>query len=99
MKKTYYALKNNSGSEGTYYLDGKYLTLYPGQEINLEKAPVNKTSNLRLSIFKIEVGPHEILRKKPVKQQAEIKKPEEGKKAETPKKSEETKPAQLESLL
>lgn len=65
MKKTFYILKNISGSEGTYFLDGEYVPIYPGDEVVLEKPPVNKTSNLQISIFKKEVGPAKILNKKP----------------------------------
>jgi hypothetical protein len=65
MKKTFYILKNVSGSEGTYFLDGEYKSLYPGDEIVLDRAPVNKTTNLQVSIFKKEVGPAKILNKKP----------------------------------
>ena len=65
MKKTFYILKNISGSEGTYFLDGEYKPLYPGDELVLDKLPVNKTANILISTFKKEVGPAKILNKKP----------------------------------
>lgn len=67
MKKTYYLMKNVSGSEGTYLLDGKYLPLYPGEEKVLDRPPVNKTANIMLSTFKRDVGSGQILNKKPQK--------------------------------
>lgn len=68
MKKTFYTLKNKSGSEGTYLLNGEYKPLYPGEEITLDRPPVNKTANIVLTIYKKNVGSSEILRKKTVKQ-------------------------------
>lgn len=67
MKKMFYTLKNKSGSEGTYLLDGEYKPLYGGEEITLERPPVNKTSNITLTMYKRDVGNSGILRKKPVK--------------------------------
>lgn len=55
MKKTFYTLKNTSGSEGTYFIDGDYKTLFPGQELTLEKPPVNKTANIKLVVFRKEI--------------------------------------------
>lgn len=67
MKKMFYTLKNKSGSEGTYLLDDEYKPLYGGEEITLERPPVNKTSNITLTMYKRDVGNSGILRKKPVK--------------------------------
>lgn len=61
MTKTFYIVKNNSSSEGIYFIDGEYHSLFSGQEVQLEKLPVNKTSNLTLKILKKEVGSGELL--------------------------------------
>lgn len=61
MTKTFYIVKNNSSSEGMYFIDGEYKSLFSGQEVQLEKLPVNKTSNLTLKILKKEVGSGELL--------------------------------------
>ena len=50
--KTYYNVKNISGSEGQILLDGKYIVIYPGQEIELEKCPTNRTANICISTFR-----------------------------------------------
>lgn len=55
MKKTFYILKNFSASEGIYFIDGDYKSLYPGDEITLEKMPVNKTANISLITYKKEI--------------------------------------------
>ena len=56
MKQTFYLLKNNSRSEGTYLLKGEYKTLFPGEEITLKQRPTNTTSNILISIYRKEVG-------------------------------------------
>jgi len=56
MKQTFYILKNNSGSDGTYLLSGEYLTLYPGDEVTLKQRPTNITSNIIVSMYRKEVG-------------------------------------------
>lgn len=64
MKQTFYLLKNNSRSEGTYFIDDDYKSLFPGNEVILSKAPTNKTENLTLILFRKEVGEEKILNKK-----------------------------------
>ena len=64
MKQTFYLLKNNSKSEGTYLLDGEYKTLYPDMEVTLPKAPSNKTENIIMILFRKETGEEKILNKK-----------------------------------
>ena len=64
MKQTFYILKNPSLSDGTYFMDGEYKTLYAGQEITLEKLPSNKTANLEIIQFRKEVGFPKLLNKK-----------------------------------
>ena len=66
MKETFFMLKNNSKSEGTYLIDGEYKPIYPGETITLKKAPVNHTTNVSVVIYKKETGNGEILYKKPV---------------------------------
>lgn len=56
MKKIFYILKNFSASEGVYFIDGDYKSLYPGDEITLEKMPVNKTANISLIMYKKEIS-------------------------------------------
>ena len=66
MKQTVYLIKNNSKSEGTYFYNGEYKIIYPGEEISLSKAPVNKTANVTITIYRKEVsdGVKEPLNKK-----------------------------------
>lgn len=71
MKKTFYTLRNNSGSEGTYLIDNDYKTLFPGQEITLERPPVNKTANIMLVIFRKEISSNTPLNLKPRQSQKE----------------------------
>lgn len=56
MKKTYYVLTNKSRSEGTYYLDGEYISIFPGDTVKLEKQPANVTSNVIVSMYQRDVG-------------------------------------------
>lgn len=65
MKKTFYILKNNSGSDGTYLLNGEYKTIFPGERIDLKSRPTNITSNVTISIYKKDVGDSPILNLKP----------------------------------
>lgn len=58
-----YILKNNSGSEGTYLIDGEYKTLFPNKDIELKKRPVTMTDNISLTIYRKRVG-EEILHTK-----------------------------------
>jgi len=67
MKQTFYMIRNDSKSEGTYLIDNEYKTIHPGQEISLPKPPVNKTVNVTLIMYKREVGESPILYKKPKK--------------------------------
>ena len=55
MKQTFYLLRNNSYSDGTYLIKGEYRTLFPGQEITLRQRPTNTTSNILISVFRREV--------------------------------------------
>lgn len=55
MKQTFYLLRNNSYSDGTYLVKGEYKILFPGQEIVLKQRPTNTTSNVLISVFKKEV--------------------------------------------
>ena len=64
MKQTFYILKNSSLSDGTYFYDGEYKTLYAGQEVTLEKAPSNKTANLSVIQYRKEVGFPKLLNEK-----------------------------------
>jgi len=67
MKVTKYLIRNKSGSEGTYFLNGEYYVLSAGSMITLDKKPVNMTNNLSLSVFQQEVGGRsEILNKIPL---------------------------------
>lgn len=59
-----YILKNNSSSEGTYLIDGKYETLFPNKEIELNKRPTTVTENISITIYRKRVG-EEILYTKP----------------------------------
>lgn len=74
MKETFFMLKNNSRSEGTYLIDGEYKPIYPGETITLKKAPVNHTTNVTMVMYKKETGKGEILYKKPVEIPEEPKK-------------------------
>lgn len=56
MKQTFYLLKNNSRSEGTYLIKGEYKTLFPGDEITINQRPTNTTSNILISVYKKEMG-------------------------------------------
>ena len=56
MKQTFYLLRNNSRSEGTYLLKGEYKTLYAGEEITLKQRPTNTTANILISVYRKEVG-------------------------------------------
>ena len=56
MKQTFYILKNNSGSEGTYLIKGEYKSLFPGEQIELKSMPTNRTANLTLSMYRKEIG-------------------------------------------
>ena len=74
MKETFYMLKNNSKSEGTYLIDGDYKPIYPGETITLKKSPVNYTDNVTIVMYRKETGRGEILYKKPVEPPKESKK-------------------------
>ena len=65
MKQTFYILKNNSGSDGTYLLNGEYKTIFPGERIDLKSKPTNITSNVTISIYKKQVEESPILNLKP----------------------------------
>lgn len=65
MKQTFYILKNNSGSDGTYLLNGEYKTIFSGERIDLKNRPTNMTSNITISIYKKEVSDSPILNLKP----------------------------------
>ena len=62
MKQTFYILENNSASEGTYYHKGKYESLFPGQTVELESRPVNKTENITITVYNKNMG-ETVLRK------------------------------------
>lgn len=72
MKQTFYLLKNNSRSEGTYLIKGEYKTLFPDEEITLKQRPTNTTSNILISVYKKEMG-ETILNLKPRTVKAEKK--------------------------
>ena len=72
MKQTFYFLKNNSRSEGTYLIKGEYKTLFPGEEITVTQRPTNTTSNILISVYKKEIG-ETILNLKPKTVKAEKK--------------------------
>ena len=55
MKQTFYIIKNNSGSTGTFLFEGEYRTLFPGEEVTLKKAPTNKTDNLSVVMYRQEI--------------------------------------------
>lgn len=74
MKQTFYILKNNSSSDGTYLLNGEYKTIFPGERIDLKNRPTNMTSNITISIYKKEVSDSPILNLKPKTVKAEPKK-------------------------
>lgn len=52
MKVTVHLLKNMSGSSGQYLLDDEYHVLPAGKQIELEKKPVNVTSNISVLTFR-----------------------------------------------
>ena len=63
MKDIYYMVRNESGSDGQYFLDGEYHYLASGQKEILKKEPVNATQNIVISMFKRETfssEPHKI---------------------------------------
>lgn len=64
MRETFYIIKNNSKSEGTFLIDNEYKPIYPGEEITLKKMPVNKTANVSVSIYRRETESGKILNKK-----------------------------------
>ena len=66
MKETKYIIRNNSRSEGTYFSNGEYKIIYPGEEILLDRAPVSKTANVTMIVFKkpVSEGIKEPLNKK-----------------------------------
>ena len=55
MRQSFYILKNDSLSSGMYFDGGDYKTLMPGLEVVLDHAPVNKTANIVVSVFRKEV--------------------------------------------
>lgn len=62
MKQTFYILENKSASEGTYYINGKYSSIFPGERIELTSRPVNKTENVIITVYTKNVG-ETVLRK------------------------------------
>lgn len=74
MKQTFYIVKNNSRSEGTYLIKGEYKTIFPGEEITLKQRPTTTTSNVLISMYKKEVSDSPILNLKPKTVKAESKK-------------------------
>lgn len=62
--QTCYILENKSGSEGTYFIDNEYKTLFPYQKIELTKRPTNVTNNIMITIYRKRIG-EQILYKKP----------------------------------
>lgn len=52
FSKKFYLLRNFSGSEGQVLIDDKYVSIYPGDEIELEQCPTNHTANICISTFK-----------------------------------------------
>lgn len=65
MKQTFYIVKNNSRSEGTYLIKGEYKTIFPGEEITLKQRPTTTTSNVLISMYKKETSEETILNLKP----------------------------------
>lgn len=74
MKQTFYIVKNNSRSKGTYLIKGEYKTIFPGEEITLKQRPTASTSNVLISMYKKEVSDSPILIVKPKTVKAEPKK-------------------------
>ena len=64
MKQTFYIIKNNSRNEGTFFIDGDYRSIYPGEKLEFSKKPLNYTANLILSVYHKEIGDSPILNKK-----------------------------------
>lgn len=62
MKQTFYILENKSASEGTYYMNGRYNSIFPGERIELTSRPVNKTENVIITVYTKNVG-ETVLRK------------------------------------
>ena len=62
--QTCYILENKSGSEGTYFINNEYKTLFPGQKIELTRRPTNVTNNIIITIYRKRIG-EQILYKKP----------------------------------
>lgn len=63
MKNIYYMVRNASGSDGQFYLDGRYYFIAAGQTITLTKKPINTTANVVVSVFRKETfdtEPHKI---------------------------------------
>ncbi len=65
MKQTFYIIKNNSGSDGIYLLNGEYKTIFPGERIDLKSRPTNATSNVTITTYKKEIEETPILNLKP----------------------------------
>ena len=63
MKQTFYILKNESGSEGTFLINGEYKSIYPGEKFEFTQKPTNKTENVTLIMYRKEVGESPILNK------------------------------------
>lgn len=55
MKQTFYILKNNSASEGTYLYKDNYKSLMPEQEITLDQMPTNKTENITVIVYRKDI--------------------------------------------
>lgn len=55
MKQTFYIIRNDSASDGMYFSNGQYKTIYPNQEIVLEQQPTNKTANVTVTVFRKEI--------------------------------------------
>lgn len=66
MKQTLYLLKNSSLSEGTYLYNGEYKSLFPNEEITLNTMPTSITDNIKVSMYKKDIG-EKILNLKPRK--------------------------------
>lgn len=63
MKTIFYKVRNASGTDGQYYLNGRYYFIAAGQTITLSRKPSNTTANVVVSMFKKEVfdtEPHKI---------------------------------------
>ena len=56
MKQTKYIIRNNTRSEGTYFSNGEYKIIYPGEEILADTAPLTKTANVTVIVFKQTVN-------------------------------------------